>query len=119
MKIQLKTSNIRENKWYLGFVTRQYVSDSKLRVYVELDDDPGREYMKSVPIDDSRNSQFASFARKMDIIDENGVVDTEELEEMAVKVILNRVKDGNLFIKTMLIDHEYYEESEEYDGEYE
>lgn len=113
MKIQLKTANIREGKWYYGFITRKYECDSKLRVYVELDDDPGREYMKSVTIDDDPNSSFASFARKMDIIDENGIIDTDELEGLAVKAILRRVKDGSIFIQTLLIDYDYYEEEDE------
>lgn len=94
-------------------VTRQYEVDSKLRVCVELDDAPGIEYMKVVPVDDSPNSQFASFARKMDIIDENGVIDTDELEGLAVKAILRRVKDGSIFIQTLLIDYDYYEEEDE------
>ncbi|NBH17418.1 hypothetical protein D3Z55_08000 [Clostridiaceae bacterium] len=115
MKVKLKVANIREGKWYYGFITRQYQVDSKLRVCVELDEAPGIEYMKVVPIDDSPNSKFASFARKLDIIDENGVIDTDELEGMAVKAILRRLKDGSIFIQTLLIDYDYYEEEEDTD----
>lgn len=99
----------------MGFITRQYQIDSKLRVFVELDDDPGIEYMRVITIDDSPNSQFASFARQLCIIDENGVIDTDELVGKAVKVKLNRLEDGSIFIKTMLIDWVYYEEEEDTD----
>lgn len=86
---------------------------------MELDDDPGMKYKKVIPIDYRPNSWFLSFARQMDIIDESGRVDLGLLKGTAVKVILRRVKNGKLYVNTMLIDRKYYEESEESDEEYE
>lgn len=122
MKIKLKGSKIKTGKWYYGFITKHICTQSKIRVYVELDDDAGVEYVKVIPINENENSKFASFARKMQIIDEDGEADTSELDGLAVKVILQRGRDENLYVGSICIDYDYYEELEDeedyiYDGE--
>lgn len=87
-------------------------SNSKIIVYVELDDDKGVEYARVIPIEKNENSKFASFARRMGIIDDDGVADTDELDGIAVKARLQRGKDGNLYVGSICIDYDYYDEQE-------
>lgn len=53
----------------------------------------------------------------MEILDENGDIDTELLDELAVKVKLKRVEDGNLYISNMIIDEEFYQQEEDEEDE--
>jgi len=55
----------------------------------------------------------------MELLDENGDVETEFLDGLAVRVKLRKVENGSLFISNIIIDEEYYqqEEDEEDDDE--
>ena len=117
MKIKLKKSNIREGKWYSGVIVNHSVTASKLRIFAELDEELGVTYMYVIPIETSSNSRLANFAREMEILDENGDIDTELLDELAVKVKLKRVEDGNLYISNMIIDEEFYQQEEDEEDE--
>lgn len=117
MKIKLKGSKIKAGRWYTGFIAKHTCTKSKLIVYVELDDDARVEYVKVIPLDERDNSKFASFARRMEIIDEDGVADTSELDGLAVKVLLQRGKDGILYVGSICIDYDYYEEMENNESE--
>ena len=113
MKIRLKSSGIRTGKPYSGFITRHIADDSRLLVYVELDKEKGHEYVYILPIDVSMNSQFGNFARKMKIVDEHSVADTEELDGIAVVVVLKKGKDNNIYVSCMEVNYEYYENLED------
>ena len=117
MKITLKKSKIKAGGWFCGFITRHSIVSSKMRIFVELDDELGVEYMYVIPIVKSSNSRLANFAREMGILDENDDIDTDLLNELAVKAKLRRVEDGNLFISKMVIDEEYYQQEEDEEDE--
>lgn len=114
MIIKLKDSTIRAGKWYEGFISRHLVDKTKgiLKVYVMLDEDVNNditiEYIQVIPLDTNENSKFAQFSRRMKLLTQNGDVDTRLLDELAVKAILNRGKDSNLYVSTLRIDWDYY-----------
>lgn len=119
MKIKLNKSNIKTGKWYSGVVVNHCVTECKLKVYVELDEEPGVAYLYVIPIEKNANSWFGKFSREMELLDENGDVETEFLDGLAVRVKLRKVENGSLFISNIIIDEEYYqqEEDEEDDDE--
>lgn len=90
-----------------------------MTVYVELDEEPGVVYLYVIPIEKNTNSWFGKFSREMELLDENGDVETELLDGLAVRVKLRKVANGSLFISNIVIDEEYYqqEEDEEDDDE--
>lgn len=49
----------------------------------------------------------------MELLDENGDVETEFLDGLAVRVKLRKVANGSLFISNIVIDEEYYQQEEE------
>lgn len=119
MIIKLKGSKIRAGKWYEGFITRHFVDKTKgvLKVYVMLDEDVNKgihvEYLQVIPVETNEHSKFAKFARRMELLTEKGNVDTNRLNELAVKAILNLGKENNFYIGSLKIDYDYYEELEE------
>lgn len=119
MIIKLKGSKIKSGKRYEGFITRHFVDKTKdvLKVYVVLDEDVHNgihvEYLQVIPIETNENSRFAQFARRMELLTEKGNVDTNLLDELAVKAILNLGKDNNFYVGSLKIDYDYYEELEE------
>lgn len=111
MILTIKGSSIKPRKKYLGFITGHAVDKKKmiLRVFVTLDAEPDVEYMQVIPISHNQNSKFASFAKRMGIFTEDGKVDTDSLNDLAVEAILARGKDGTLYVNHISIDYEYYE----------
>lgn len=119
MKIKINKSKLSVGKWYCGVITRHYDNPSYLKICVEFDDELDVEYSQIIPIDKNANSRFASFARKMEILDKSGEADTDLLDGLAVKAILQYGEDGNMYIKAILIDEEYYQnekDMEDYDN---
>lgn len=119
MIIKLKGSKIRAGKWYEGFITRHFVDKTKgvLKVYVMLDEDVNKgiqvEYLQVIPVETNEHSKFAKFSRRMELLTEKGNVDTNLLDELAVKAILNLGKDNNFYVSSLRIDYDYYDEMEE------
>lgn len=115
MKYKVEQSKIRAGKLYSGVITRHFDYPASLKVCIELDDEPGVEYFLIIAIEKNPNSRFVRFSRKMDIFDENGRIDTDLLDGLPVKAILQYWNDGNLYVSSLCID--YDEEEDEVDEE--
>lgn len=83
-----------------------------MKVCVEFDNELEVEYYKIIPIEKNINTKLTSFARKMEIIDEDGFIDTDLLDGLAVEAVLQYGSDGNLYVQKIRIDYDYYENEE-------
>ncbi|WP_125142150.1 hypothetical protein [Clostridium transplantifaecale] len=119
MIIKMDNPMLITGKWYEGYVSHHRIDKAKgvLRVFVLLDEAPNNEHMHVISLSDKMDSKFADFAKRMALFNEAGQVDTSFLDNIAVKVMLKRGKNGQLYISYMKIDYDYYrnEEAEEYE----
>ena len=117
MRYVIHGRKLKEHIWYTGVISRYRESSSKLIIYVILDEDPDVEYIKSVRINKSINSPLARVAEDLNLVDEYGCFDSEELEDTRVKATLRKGKDDTLFINKICYDDDYYDSLDEVDEE--
>ena len=80
---------------------------------VRFDKDEDVDYIKYLPISENKNSQFGKTMEELDVIDEYGRIDTEELLDMRIVGTLRKGKDGLLYVNRIYIDEDYYDELED------
>lgn len=114
MKYVVIGSKLREKRFYPAVITRHVDTKDKLRVYVQFDAEERLEYMKSIPIDCRKNSQFVHFCEEMQIVD-HGEIQTDELDGLAILATLCKGKDGCLYVDKIQPDYDYKEEGEDKD----
>lgn len=113
MKIQLRKSKLKAGMLYKGCITAYYVRNNKLRVAVCFDKEPEKEYYKVESIDEDSHSRFAALVKKLDLVDENGEVDLDEMEGLAIRGSLREGSDGSFYVNRLEIDWAFYKEQEE------
>ena len=111
----IRGCRLKERIWYHGVITDFKANKTRLVIVVRFDDDEDVEYIKYLTISENKNSQFGKTMEELDMIDEFGRIDTEELVDMRIIGTLRKGRDGLLYINKLCIDEEYYEELEEAD----
>lgn len=115
----IKGCRLKERVWYRGVITDYRIKKPRLIIVVRFDEDEDVEYIKALFISENRNSHFARAMKELDVIDEFGRIDTEELLDMRIIATLRKGKDGLLYINRICIDEEYYEALDETEEEQE
>ncbi len=113
--MKLKRINIDEESCYYGNIVDYAVSDDKryLRIWVEIDDFPGIKFLKSVRYSEYMPSPMATLLEALGVLESNGKVDFNSLNNMEVVVNFNMGNDGSYYINEM----ELYEGDEVDDEE--
>lgn len=113
--MKLKKINIDENICYYGKIVDYAVSDDKryLRIWAEIDDFPGIKFLKSVRYSEYMPSPMATLLEALGVLESNGKVDFNSLNNMEVVVNFNMGNDGSYYINEM----ELYEGDEVDDEE--
>lgn len=115
----IKGCRLKERVWYHGVITDYKIKKSRLIIVVRFDKDEDVEYIKTLFISENRNSHFARAMEELDVIDEFGRIDTEELLDMRIIATLRKGKDGLLYVNKICIDEEYYDALDEAEEEQE
>lgn len=112
--MKLKRINIEEDSCYYGKIVDYAVSDDKryLRIWVEIDDFPGIKFLKSVRYSEYMPSPMATLLEALGVLESNGKVDFDSLNDREVVVNFNMSNDGSYYVNEM----ELYEGDDE-DGE--
>lgn len=111
MKVAIKGKRLKEGVRYHGIVSQYKTTQSKLIISVIFNRDPDTEYIKSVQINENINSPFVKLAESLGIIDDDGNVDTDYLEDLHVIANLQKGYDKCFYVDKMTIDEKYYDES--------
>lgn len=120
MRFEISQLKVKEGKLYRGWIKDNRISQTKLYIYVELDKCPGTRFLKVVPIDLNPQSLFCRLAQNLQIFDDDGFIETDYLQDIAVKANLRKGNDMQYYINHLELDEEYYEEiseENEYDEE--
>lgn len=108
MKFEISRLKVKEGKIYRGWIVDNRVDHDKLYIYVELDKCPGTRFLKVVPIDLNPQSLFVKLANNLQIIDEDGFIETDYLHEIAVRANLRKANDSRYYINHLELDEAYY-----------
>lgn len=103
MKLQFQKINFKPNKYYEGEITNVVVDGNKGNVYifVILDIYQSETFLKSIPLSKDINGQLARFLDDLDMLDEDGSCELDDLCEERVKVTLSKGKNKQWFIDEM------------------
>ena len=124
MKFQIDELKVKPGKLYRGWITGHRIDQDKNKLFieVELDKSPGTKFLKVVPIDLNPQSTFCKLAYSLDILDEEGYIETEYLKDIAVMANLREGNDMALYINHLELDEAYYQqidaEDDDYDDDY-
>lgn len=113
MTIKFKEVNLKSNTFYTGIVKEVNFGKNNQKIYffVELDADPGVQYMKSLDYSENRNSQLGMFLEQLGVLDDNNEINLKDLEGCDVQVTLNKGKDSFWYVNEMyLVEDESEEE---------
>lgn len=117
MRITIKGKRLKAGKCYHGVVSHYKISETKLIIGVVLNNDPETEYIKSIQIDQNVNSAFVKLAEALDIIDEDGVIDTDYLDNLYIIATLQEGHDNRFYIDKIAIDQKHYDAAEDTEEE--
>lgn len=98
---------------YFGIIDNcKIVDNERLWVFVALKGEDGRKRLYTVYMDTREDSEFMNFCETMNIIDDEGEIHLEWLEEFDCPVWADfkKMPDGNMLIKSMHWDEETFEE---------
>ncbi len=109
----IRGCRLKEGIWYRGVITDYKANKKRLVIVVRFDKDEDVDYIKYLPISENKNSQFGKTMEELDVIDEYGRIDTEELLDMRIVGTLRKGKDGLLYVNRIYIDEDYYDELED------
>lgn len=104
---------LKEGRLYPGIIRDYQVKDGKLKIFVEIEDEPDNLYLSSQRMIMRAGSPFYFFCKKMGIGD-NGF-DLDYLYDLPVQVRFKKGTDGNMYISDMdvLLDEEDEDDEEE------
>lgn len=122
MKFEIADIKVKPGKLYRGWITGHHIDQDKRKLYieVELDKSPGTKFLKVVPIDLNPQSTFCRLGYALDILDEDGYIETEYLKDIAVMANLREGNDMALYINHLELDEAYYQQldaDDEYDDD--
>lgn len=102
---------LREGQLYAGIIRDYKIKDGRLKIYVEIEDEPDNLYLNSQRMIMRAGSPFYFFCKKMGL-NENGY-ELDYLYDLPVNVELKKGSDGNMCISDMNVMVEDDEEEEE------
>ncbi|WP_418620935.1 hypothetical protein [Sellimonas intestinalis] len=115
--IKFKDLNFRSDKEYSAVIQKIEINRErgKLYIFVELEDEPGITYLKSITYSEHLQGALAKFFDGLQVMNRRNEVDTEELEGKEVIVTFNKGRDGNYYVKEMWMVEEESDDVRELD----
>ena len=108
MRFEISQLKVKEGKIYRGWIVDNRIDHEKLYIYVELEKCPGTRFLKVVPIDLNPQSLFVKLANNLQIIDDDGFIETDYLQDIAVKANLRKGNSSVLYVNHLELDEAYY-----------
>lgn len=114
--IKFKEPSIKLGQEYSAVIQRIEVRKDwgRLHIFVELEDQPGITYLKSIRYSESVQGELARFFDDLQVMNRKNEVNTEHLEGREVIVTFNKGKDGNYYVKEMWLVDDEEDESDEF-----
>ena len=117
MRFEISKMNIKTGKLYQGWIVDNRIDDNKLYIYVELDEFPGTRFLKVVPIDSNPQSTFCRISENLNILDDEGYIETDYLKDIAIIANLKKANNSVWYINRLERDELYYQQTEDEDDE--
>lgn len=117
MKFEINKLNIKAGKLYRGWIMGHRIEQQKLYIYVDLDEFPGTRFLKVVPIDSNPQSTFCRISENLNILDDEGYIETDYLKEIAIVANLKKANNSVWYINRLERDMTYYQQTEDEDDD--
>lgn len=117
MKFEINKLNIKAGKLYRGWIMGHRIEQQKLFIYVDLDEFPGTRFLKVVPIDSNHQSTFCRISENLNILDDEGYIETDYLKDIAIIATLKKANNSIWYVNRLERDELYYQQTEDEDDE--